>query len=182
MTSNEPLDAKYLYWLYDQISPLEVTDPDFSFQYLIEHAYRTEFYWSVPNDDNRIADGVDLRREFLDHIGAERDTNFMEIGCSMLEMLVALCRVLSFNTGHNTRFWFSKLMENLSIAHMTDTIYKERLDSTEVVDMVWHDIIHRTYKRNGDGGLFPLKRPGQDQRKIEIWYQMSAYLIENYYS
>jgi len=182
MISNEPLDAQYLYWLYDQLFPTDVTNPIFSYQFLIEHAYRTEFYWSIRHDDNRIAEGVELRKEFLDSIGAERDTNFMEISCSMLEIIVALCRNLSFNTGHDTRFWFAKLLENLSIGHMTDKIYKERIHSTEIVDMVWHDIIHRTYKPNGEGGFFPLKHPNQDQRKVEIWYQMSAYLIENYYS
>jgi hypothetical protein len=182
MITNEPLDARYLYWLYDQISVVENTNPAESYGYLIEHAFRTEFYWSVPNDDNRIADGVDLRSEFLEHIGAERDANFMEIECSMLEVLVALCRHLSLNSDFDSYFWFKKILDNLAIGHITDDIYGSRLDSTDVVDMVWHDVIYRDYRPNGQGGLFPLKRPKKDQRNVEIWYQMSAYLLENKYS
>jgi hypothetical protein len=182
MITDEPLDARYLYWLYDQISSVDVTDPSQSYSLLIEHAFRTEFYWSVPNDDNRVADGVDLRHEFLDSIGAERDKNFMEIECSILEMLVALCRHLAFNSNLTPRFWFTKLLDNLAIAHLTDLVYKSRPGSSDIADMAWHDIVYRNYKRNGDGGLFPLKRPRQDQREVEIWYQMSAYLLENNYS
>ena len=33
---------------------------------------------------------------------------------------------------------------------------------------------------NGTGGLFPLKRPRVNQRRVEVWYQMSEYLMENY--
>jgi hypothetical protein len=28
------------------------------------------------------------------------------------------------------------------------------------------------------GGFFPLTHPNDDQRKVEIWYQMNAYLDE----
>jgi hypothetical protein len=37
----------------------------------------------------------------------------------------------------------------------------------------------RLYTTSGYGGLFPLEEPKEDQRKVEIWYQMMAYLGEN---
>ena len=40
--------------------------------------------------------------------------------------------------------------------------------------------VERRYKRSGEGGLFPLKNAAKDQRKVEIWYQLSSYLLENY--
>jgi hypothetical protein len=30
----------------------------------------------------------------------------------------------------------------------------------------------------GNGGLFPLNEPNEDQRDVEVWYQMMAYLQE----
>jgi hypothetical protein len=33
---------------------------------------------------------------------------------------------------------------------------------------------------NGTGGLFPLKMPKVNQRRVEIWYQMSAFIEENF--
>jgi hypothetical protein len=56
----------------------------------------------------------------------------------------------------------------------------DTMDDSEVMKIL-DRIIERTYQRNGVGGLFPLKRDKKDQRKVELWYQMNAYLIENYY-
>jgi hypothetical protein len=39
-------------------------------------------------------------------------------------------------------------------------------------------IMDRRYERNGQGGLFPLRKPAMDQRDVEIWYQANAYMIE----
>ena len=41
-------------------------------------------------------------------------------------------------------------------------------------------IIWRTYDSNGYGGLFPLRNPREDQRKVELWYQLNAYLLEQF--
>ena len=41
-------------------------------------------------------------------------------------------------------------------------------------------MLAREYSDNGHGGLFPLKNPKKDQRKVEIWYQMTEYINENY--
>jgi len=49
----------------------------------------------------------------------------------------------------------------------------------EYVEDVTHAVIWRTYNENGNGGLFPLRDSDQDQRQVEIWYQLSAYLLEN---
>ena len=37
----------------------------------------------------------------------------------------------------------------------------------------------RMFSRDGSGGLFPLRRFDRDQRSVEIWYQMQAWLMEN---
>ena len=181
MASDEPIDDQYLYWLCTQISETVKHPASESYQFLIEHAYKTEFYWSVPNDHNRVADGVDLRFEFLEDEGFERDQNFIEIDCSILEMLVALCRRLEFATDRSPNFWFKTLLDNLSIAQLTDQMFSDDLMASETLDDIWGAIVYRHYQRNGAGGLFPLKRSRVDQRKVEIWDQMSAYLMENNY-
>ena len=40
-------------------------------------------------------------------------------------------------------------------------------------------ITDRTYSENGKGGLFPLRKYSEDQRKVPIWYQFNAWLEEN---
>ena len=39
--------------------------------------------------------------------------------------------------------------------------------------------IYREYERNGKGGMFPLKTPSGNQKKVQLWYQLAEYLIEN---
>jgi hypothetical protein len=101
---------------------------------------------------------------------------------SILEVLIGLaircCETLA-DDDNNMRIdqWFWLLMSNCGLNRFTDDRYSS-LDTDEIVDR----IVYRRYERNGVGGLFPLKRARRDQRKVELWYQMSYYLVENYYA
>lgn len=101
------------------------------------------------------------------------------MGCSMLEMLVALGRRLSFQMEGESRFWFWTLLENVGLDKFNDRFYKTDKQAEEV-DEVLQRIIWRNYAEDGSGGLFPLKHPDEDQRKVEMWYQMSAYILEQW--
>jgi hypothetical protein len=67
------------------------------------------------------------------------------------------------------------LMENLDLERYNDNTPFSDAAIDELLDRV----IWRTYRRNGAGGLFPLKRTREDQRQVEIWYQLCAYLLED---
>jgi len=170
-----PLDERYFRWLYSQVISVRLRNPARTYWNLLRLLFTKEFVWIVPNDDNRVKDGQDLRYEFLE---CERldavDETWMELGCSMLEMLIALSRRLSFETDGEPRDWFWHLLRVLNIAEYTDNKPCPADHVNEILDAV----IWRTYSRTGEGGLFPLKRPTRDQRDVEIWYQLSAYLLE----
>jgi hypothetical protein len=174
---NQPLDELYLNWLYSQIGSVKLRNPSRTYWSLAKQLYTKEFVWIVPNDDNRLEDGRDLRPEFIDDCEISTiDPEWMSLGCSMLEMLVALSRRLSFQDGRNPRGWFWRLIENLDLVHCTDAKYDQEIHDR--VDAILEEIIWRTYHSDGRGGLFPLEHPKRDQRDVEIWYQLSAYLIE----
>jgi len=177
MTTDEPLDSRYLDWLYSQIAPTRNLNPARSFWKVAEQMFHKEFFWSVPNDHNRIADGIALREEFVMATGAERDRDFMEIGCSFLEMLVALCRRAEFESIHDTYWWFRRILDNLNLGSFVDKNYDGY--AQVVIDEVLQTIIDRTYLPSGQGGLFPLKHAEQDQTEVEIWYQLASYILEN---
>ena len=164
----------YFDWLTKQVNPLGA-------RYMHQHMYQslflklfsTEFVWTISGDDNRVKDALDLRREFT---GAGAiPVQFPEF-ISILEVLVALSRRLAFLTGGEAPDWAWTLIENLGLAKCHDPLSTtNHIHIDEVLDaLVW-----RTYKRNGQGGFFPLqKRTREDQRKIELWYQMQAYVSE----
>lgn len=171
----EPLDELYLKWLYAQVASVRLRNPARTYWSLMRLLYKKEFFMIVPNDDNRVEDGRDLRYEFMDENGIENDTNWLELECSFLEMLIGLSRRLSFESEDESRDWFWKLLFNLGLDSCAD--FRPELSEREISKIV-DDVIYRRYSPDGQGGLFPLRWPPEDQRGIEIWYQMSHYLLE----
>ena len=180
MISEEPLDHRYFYWLYQQVAALTNPNPARGYFKLLEQLHRKEFTWFVENDHNRMEDGLLLRNEFLRETRTEGDQDWMELECSMLEMLVALSRRVAFETNGEPIEWFWRMLTNLELVSYTDDIYHEK--HNEAIDDILQMVADRTYTEHGVGGLFPLLNADQDQRNVEIWYQMSLYLLEHDYA
>lgn len=172
---NESLDGLYFEWLYDQVGR-QGNHKSRTHRGLLFQLYTKPFVWFVPNDDNRVMQGQELRYEFVQaaHIQAA-DAHWLGMDCSVLEMLIAFSRVLSFEAEGEPRDWFWLMMRNLGLDVFTDNHYEPYV--LEVEERL-NALIFRTYLSNGQGGLFPLDHPEEDQRGVEIWYQMSAYLAE----
>jgi hypothetical protein len=173
-----PLDDLYLEWLYTQVASVEEKSASKKYWRLFHQLYTKEFVWIVPNDDNRVEDGRDLRYEFIDCTGINAvDPNWFDLGCSVLEMLIGLSRRCAFDGGGEPKDWFWQLMENLELTQCTDSWYKRHSDV--IINERLDRLVFRTYSYDGSyGGLFPLKHPDRDQRDVEIYYQMCAYLLE----
>jgi len=139
--------------------------------------YVKEFVWLIPNDDNRAEDGKALRYEFINEQGVDEvDQEWLDLGCSFLEMLIALARRAAFESDDEVVEWFWRFIFNLGLNNHTDSAYTR--ETEREVDNVLDTVIFRTYDADGLGGLFPLTHPRQDQRKVELWYQLAAYLTE----
>ena len=174
---SEHLDEHYFTWLYSQVCSPRLKNRARSYWGLLRQMHRTEFVWLIPNDDNRVEDGRDLRYEFLNSEGIDRASQeWLSLGCSMLEMMIALSRRLAFEDDGEPRVWFWHLIATLEMQEFTDRNYDD--NAAEIIDEKLNRVIYRTYSPDGTGGLFPLRRPEEDQRKVELWYQLSAYLLE----
>lgn len=163
------LDDRYLTWLYRQVQRRGVK----AHWKLLRQMYATEFVWFIPNDDNRAEDGRDLRQEFLNQQVLQADRDWLSLGCSFLEMLVALSRRLEFEAEGRADEWFWHLVRIIRLDICTDGNY-----IPEYVEAALDTVIWRTYEPSGLGGLFPLKHPAHDQTNVEIWYQLSEWLLE----
>ena len=174
----EPLDNLYFEWLYKQVRSTRLKHPSKTYWCLFRQLYTKEFIWIVPNDDNRIEDGRGLRYDFFRNLDYEVDEDWMHLGCSFLEMLIALSQRLSFEGEGEARDWFWEMLDNIKVGGFNDEVYTQGAYSERVVNDILDSVIWRTYRRNGRGGLFPLQHAREDQRDVEIWYQMNAYLLE----
>jgi hypothetical protein len=176
---SNPLAEDYLRWLVPQVRD-ENKFP--TYWELFGIMFETEFVahpgveWYVPNDDNRVQDGRDLRAEFCyaNHIRAG-SLNRLEPYCSFLEVLIGLSRRMAFAAGGSAQGWAWQFVENLELTRMIDPLSSRK--QRKVVDIL-DTAIRRTYTPDGVGGFFPLAWPDDDQTQKEIWYQMAAYIDE----
>lgn len=178
-----PLDQVYFVWLYRQVGWTETGNRARMYWSLLRMMYEKEFIWMehVPMDENRAIDGRGLRREFLDQerIKKRVPREFHEIGCSVLELLIALSRKLAFEADEgDARDWFWILISNLGLQECND----ENPPDPQIIDEILGKVIHRDYAPNGAGGLFPLTKfdpnVDTDQREVELWYQAQNFLLE----
>lgn len=173
--NSQPLDERYFVWLYGQVADPDIENPSLTYWKLLKALFTKEFTWVIPNDDNRSEDGKALRFEFMqDLLLDDVDEDWMDLGCSMLELMVGLSRRLAFEDDGEPHYWFWRMMENLGLHRYSDN----RRLLRRKIDVVLDTVIHRTYKPNGEGGFFPLRETDQDQRQVELWYQLSAYVLE----
>ena len=158
------MNEKYFEWLCQQVKA------DKKYNLLMRKLYSKEYYWTLKMDENRSEDGKNLRKKFGEDFPGP---------CSVLELLVSLSlrwytEMISYDgseEGYERYFW--KLIKNLGLNKYTDKKF-----DVERVDYILETFLDRTYEFNGKGGLFPLKKCSEDQRKVELWYQLQNYEIE----
>lgn len=170
-------DDRYFEWLYSHIGPVNYDNPGHTYWSMAKQFHTTKFTWFVRNDANRAEDGLLLREAFIDKWGDEGVTvEWLTLDCSILEMLIALSDRLAFESYGGVADWFWQLMSNLGLQRYTDRYYNQH-NSGEIAEVLQR-VLDRTYGYDGSGGLFPLREATRDQRKVELWYQKEAYLLE----
>ena len=195
ISSGQILD-EYFNWLCKII---QVEQKNKSYWILARRLFDREFEWYILNDDNRAEDGLWLRDDFDTDFRVNLSSVYHE-RCNMLEMLIALAKRFDEivqkegQTGYAALcFW--EMMDNCELSRYTDDWFIETLGGykrisgkipgetgwdTCLIDRIIDKIIYREYTRLGHGGLFPLKFAKKDQRKVELWYQLSEYINQNY--
>lgn len=183
MRKRDEIQAEYFQWLCNIV---QADDQDHSYMILMKTFHRFDFTWTIENDKNRAVDGLDLRREYAENFGCDDD--FMgDVPCTFLEMLIGIALRMEFilfnpNFGNQTPIWFWILIENMELEDYTDDHYAEYPFFENDVRETISRIINRTYCRNSSGSLFPVRknRKGKNWRTTELWYQLNAFLVENY--
>lgn len=168
-------DEGYLHWLEAKVEPQRNLNPRQTHKLLLAHLHQVAFIWKHPRDANRAEDGRELRKEFMD--GYDVGDAFAAADCSVLEMLVALSRRAAFEADGEADDWFWHMLNNIGLYVCTDELYGDVWDET-TVNRALTVFMQRRYRKDGVGGLFPLRFGSQNQTKAELWYQLSAYVLE----
>lgn len=168
------IDEPYFEWLKSQIEFPRTFKK--TFEILIWRLHNKEFVWVVPGDDNRIQDARDLREKFEHEIDTSVFVGyFYKDYVSILEIIITLSKDLEFVASGLAPEWAWRLIDNLGLNNFYDPLTKPKLIQ---LDEILERLIWRTYDRDGRGGFFPLLDPKEDQTKVELWYQLNAYVNE----
>ena len=181
MTRHDEINNEYFEWMTDLVCKNRYSNL-ISYRKLLTCLHDTEFRYSIPKDENRANDGIDLRWRFvcqidndLDHYGDALD--YLEGPCSVLEMMVALAIRCEENImddptiGDRTGQWFWGMIVSLGLGSMIDSRFSKRFVNDTI-----EKFLDREYEPNGEGGLFTIKNCNRDLRTVEIWYQLCWYL------
>ena len=162
-----------------------------SYSVLFDILYDTPFEWSddLPRDSDRASDGRYLRLKFSNESGMNVYKDWLDDTwpCSFLEFLVALSYSIDDKIMYDPEEpdqpsrWFWEIMGNIGLDEYDDAkMMKDGMLAWYYVNEIMDRVMCRRYDYNGNGGMFPLRRPAMDQRKVEVWYQANAYMIEGY--
>lgn len=177
------LAEDYFSWLYARVFRIRDLDSTQSYSIVCDRLNRFEFNTRVPHDDNRAAEGISLRNEFLDnyhkHVDADEKRRLLHSPASVFEVLVALAERSAFHVEVSGITWFEIFLKNLKIAMYYDRAYKPQ--DVFRIDRAIEKFNDRRYTSLGRGGIFPLNRPAdEDQRQVELWYQFATYTRQNH--
>lgn len=150
-----------------------------NYLYLLRKLNSINFRFTIPLDENRYIDGLDLRNRFQyeNDIPEEDMQVFNNKGCSVLEMMIALSLKCEENImsdsayGDRIEDWFLEMISSLQLKDMINDNYDERW-----VEFKIETFLNRDYNYDGSGGLFTINNPESDMRNVEIWCQMCWYL------
>jgi hypothetical protein len=166
----EPIENEYFNWLCAKV----LERGGRSYYTLLGILHSTEFIWTVYEDQHRIADGLELREDFLRETISVSDDNWQAQPCSVLEIFISFAKRASFQTDMPTKDWFWIFMANLQL----DQFRQVTDPDIPFIEDILFTFMRRTYDPHGYGGMFPITQTQNDQRKIEIWYQFFEYLDE----
>ena len=153
---------------------------------LCEKMQATGFLPILEMDANRCGECVNLRSDFAE---ADERINYIlnrelsETG-TMLELLIVLAEKIDydlsdsrFESGNGT--WIKEMLLNCGLIEATNNAFRYSGEEAFVEEIL--DILNRRkYGWDGQGGLFPLRWPKEDQRDLELIIQMNNYIEENY--
>lgn len=183
----ENVKERYLKWLCGLVGLHNRRG--LSYWMLARELYSIPYKAMIGSDHDREYDGRNLRYIFSHECCPGRPEQILlllEGPCSVLEMLVAFSMRIDdwLNGGdeHERRRWFFQMLYNLKIDWYDDGACSS-MDGRAFADDVESRLdiwMTRRHRWNGEGGLFPLRTADRDQRQVDIWYQLQAYLKENY--
>jgi hypothetical protein len=136
---------------------------------LLKYLFNTDYYWSIPMDEDRAADGVDLRYRFVVECGEDLEASYMYLSGppSVLEVLIALSIKMEYIARGSIELskagqWFWGMIKCLNIFDY----YDGNFNSEEV-----EYCLNRWFENEDNASIFP-------NGHGELWSQAMNFLSD----
>lgn len=175
----------YFTWLCEMVC-VDGRYTDESYWILAKALWDTDFHWVLGRDENRARSVSVLRNRYVNIVKGEQPYDGPPTVFEVLVMLAEnMFDMLDELDGEDRRpIYFWEMIDNLGLSNYSDQRFDEDPDKYDIfqsrIDRKLQRWMDRLISYNGHGGLFPLKDPKEDQANVELWYQMNAYIMENY--
>ena len=110
---------RYFQWLKNQVTFPYRGSKDRDYEELLRKFHAREFAWIVPNDNNRIVDGLYIRKDFWGPGNPVPQTPV-----TTLEVLIGIARRLEWNGGGEAYLWAGQLLKNLGLQRFYNPLSK----------------------------------------------------------
>lgn len=167
----------YFRWLYEYVNP-EERDTYFNLLWIL---FDIPFYYDIPMDENREGEILEMRGNYSD-----RNPDYsgdIPNDCSVLELMIILANHMEFQDlrTHQTGevgpyFW--EMIDNLGLHQYNDDYIESVPDAEEQVRICINDMLQHNYSRTGQGSLFPVTASRKNRTRMQLWDQMSSYLLK----
>lgn len=178
-------DPGYMAYLRSHVELNDFVGRGRTYLGLLKHLNQTDFVSYIDMDVNREEDAFSLRAYYLNEVFQLPDGSFTTDTCpSVLEVMIALAEridgIASVDYIPTSPDWFWEMCDNAGYLVYTDEYLLRNPYARAEMEAITQQIIEREFEPNGNGSWFPLERPEKDQRDVQIWEQMYAYLREYY--
>lgn len=168
----------YFNWLYDQLFKIRNIESYQSYTTMCRVMHQVVFKSLVHYDSNRIAVAADFRNQYVQQFQPTGLVlaNLLRPDATVLEVLYGLARQADDMIPLMVPTWFEIFYTHLGLKKYNDEYCLTR--PTQQMTRIVNRFNNRDYRYDGTGGIFPLRHAQTDQREVELWYQMGAYMTE----
>ena len=152
-----------------------------NYSQLLEYLHNTNFIWTLQGDDNRAEDGKALRNRFIDQTDYLDYDILISRPCSVLEMMIAFAERIDvdiMDNAYSISYWFWLMIEKLELNACINGDFD--VDYVEKVLNSWMNRKKCTNKSGIKTGYICQLFGKNYHIGEELWFQMQAFINENY--
>lgn len=134
-----------------------------------------EFYYTNPDDKNRVGDARTLRNEYIDECGDDI-LEVLPAASTVFEVLATMAKKADWTIKSTPYEWLRIFLENLGLDFLNDSEWDENGELFAISTI--HKWLDRRFLPNGSGS--PFRSTEHDLTQVSMWDSLQWYLADEF--